>query len=123
MAETKKLLVPFDAARPRSNAEGYLIPSIVDGQYVLVELTKGRPHAYGLTVYVGRAVTENDLFARMVDSGAKISSVDETLSRLRRYVEKVQSLHIGNVVRVRISGEESIFELDVVARTPSGFRG
>jgi len=87
----------------------------------LHELKSGKEHALGLMVFIGRAVTESDLFARLVDSGAAIGNVEETLSLLRSYLEQRQSLKIGNVVRLApaVEGDVDSCRLVLVAKTPS----
>jgi hypothetical protein len=68
---------------------------------------------------VGIAVSENHLFAKLVDSGAFIKSVDNTLATLRRYLEQLQTLKIGNVVRI-VPTTGASFGLELVSNTPSG---
>jgi len=121
MAETKKLLVAFNPEQPKTPSSDFLIPFQAEGRTILYGMKSGHEHMYGLMIYVGRAITENDLFAKLVDSGTKIESVDETVSLLRQYIEKLQSLHIGNVVRIQASHSgTSSFELELVAKTPAG---
>jgi hypothetical protein len=121
MSQTKKLLVAFNPERPEDPSSDFLIPFQTEGRTNLYGLKSGRDHTYGLMIYLGRAITENDLFSKLVDSGAKIESAEEgVLATLRQYVEKLQSLRIGNVVRLQSIGDG--FELELVAKTPSGFR-
>ena len=121
MPETKKTLVAFDPARPKGQSSDFLVPFQTEGRIVLYGVKSGSEQAHGLMVYLGRAITENDLFAKLVDSGVKIDSVDETLTRLRRYLEMLQSLRIGNVVRLQVGQEASgDFELELVAKSPAG---
>ncbi|QDV29798.1 hypothetical protein Spb1_17150 [Planctopirus ephydatiae] len=121
MSSTMKMLVVFDPTKPDSQTTDFLIPWSRDGQRVFLGLKSGKESALGMMVFIGRSITENDLFAKLVDSGAVIPDVDETLALLRSYVERLQSLKIGNVARIRsidqVNGSD--VELELVANTPS----
>jgi hypothetical protein len=121
MAETKKLLVPFDPTKPRWNPNEFLVPCHADIGIGFRGLKNGQAYEFGRMVYIGKPITENDLFAKLVDSGAVISSVDDTLCLLRSYVEGLQSLKIGNVARIRSAkhGNHCEVEFELVANTPS----
>lgn len=121
MAQTKKLLVAFDYEKPEEASSDFLVPLQTEEQTSLYGLMSGREHEYGLMVYLGRSITENDLFAKLVDSKANIESAEDTLAALKRYVERLQSLRIGNVARLQRTAVGD-FDLVVVANTPSGFR-
>lgn len=124
MPDTKKLLVAFDPARPKSQSSDFLIPFQTEGRTILYGVKSESEQTHGLMVYLGRAITENDLFAKLVDSGAKIESVDDTLTHLRQYLEKLQSLRIGNVVRLQVGQDAGDgFELELVANSPAGVQG
>lgn len=125
MSSTKKLLVAFDHVRPNARTNDFLIPWHRDGQPVLLGLKSGKESALGMMVFVGRSITENDLFAKLVDSGAVIANVDETLTLLRSYIEGLQSFKIGNVARVRSTSQvkQPDVELELVAKTPSAVSG
>lgn len=120
MSSTKKLLVAFDPARPDAQSSDFLVPWHRDGQPEFLGLRSGKESALGMIVFVGRSVTENDLFATLVDSGAVIANVDEILALLRSYIESLQSFEIGNVARIRSAGQINgpSVELELVANTP-----
>jgi len=124
MSSTKKMLVAFDPAKPDSQATDFVIPWSRNGQRVFLGLKSGKVAALGMMVFIGRSITENDLFAKLVDSGAFIPNVDETLALLRSYLEGLQTLQIGNVARIRstdqVNGPD--VELELVANTPSAVK-
>lgn len=120
MPQTKKLLVPFDPARPKWNPNEFLIPTFGEGRLVLTGLKHGKEYEFGRMVYIGEAISENDLFAKLVDSGAAIRNVDETLARLSSYVDQLQTLAIGNVVRIISPTDGRPVGLELVSKTPSG---
>ena len=121
MSQTKKLLVPFDPEKPEAPSSDFLIPVRAEGRVALRGMASGNEQPYGLMVYLGRAITENDLLRRLVNSPVEIENMDEMLAALRAYVEKLQSLHIGNVVRLHGMSRNG-FQLELVARIPSAFR-
>ncbi len=99
---SKKLLVRFDPNRPEKQSSDFLAP-ISDGNrtVTLASLKNSKVSEYGLVVFTGRAVTSNDVFAKLVDSGKKIDSVDETLADFEAYVEQLRSFNIGNVLELK----------------------
>lgn len=121
MPSTKKLLTAFNPAKPDSPTIDVLIPWVRDGQRILRGLSSGKESALGMMVYTGRSITENDVFAKLVNSGAVIMDTAETLALLRSYLEQLQFLKIGNVAR--LSSTEHLNEpnviLELVATTPS----
>jgi hypothetical protein len=115
--QTKKLLVAFDPAKQQKKSGEFLIPSLAHGRDVFYGLKSGREYPYGLMVFVGRLVSENDLFARLVDSGARVENVERTLKMLELYVEKLQAFVIGNVVKLnRATDEDACIEMELVAK-------
>jgi|688.fasta_scaffold189523_3 hypothetical protein len=124
MSSTKKLLVAFDPAKPDSKTTDFLVPWSRGGQRVLLGLKSGQESALGMMVFIGRSVTEKDLFIRLVDSGALIANVDETLQWLRSYLDRLQALKIGNVARIRSTGQDGgpDCDLELIANTPSAVK-
>ena len=122
MPHTQKLLVAFNPERPEEPSSDFLVPLLSEGRRVLHGLRSRAGQRYGLMVYIGRPITEHNLFAKLVDSGAEIGDADGTLASLREYLENLQSLRVGNVVRLRKTDGDSL-ELELLAKTPSGFRG
>lgn len=124
MSSTKKLLVAFDPAKPESKTTDFLVPWSRGGQRVLLGLKSGQESPLGMMVFVGRSVTEKDLFTKLVDSGAVIANVDETLHLLRSHLARLQTLTIGNVVRIRSPGQDSgpDVDLEIIAITPSAVK-
>ena len=119
MAQTKKLLVRFDASEKEPFSGDFLIPRVENGQVTFRGIRSGERGQYGMVVYVGKDVSENDLFARLVDTGTLIPDVDETLALLASFVEAMKTVKIGNVVEAE-SDRDGV-KLTVAARSPSGF--
>ncbi len=76
MPNTKKLLVAFDPTKPDIHSSDFLVPWNRAGQPVLLGLKSNQDCTYGLLVFVGRAVSEDDLLAKLVDSGTAIENGD-----------------------------------------------
>ncbi len=94
------------------------MPAFYDSEACFRELKSKSLKPYGLLVFLGRAITENDLFAKLVDSRALIDDVPGTLNLLANYLELLQAFKIGNVVRIEGS-DAANFHLQLVAPTPS----
>jgi len=120
MAESKKVLVAFDPENPDKQSSDFLVPMHNDaGGIDLFGTRSGKTVPYGMVVLTSRAITENDLFAKLVDTGRKVASVDETLALLASFVEAMKTVKIGNVVEAESDGDG--VKLTVAARSPSGF--
>jgi len=118
---TKKLLVAFDPSAPDIVSNDFLVPIVEGDQVALLGLTSGQPSSFGVLVYLGGQVTVNDLFARLVDSGRKIPSVERTLNVLADYLLRLDAFKIGNVVSIESAAEECCgFRLARIADTPRG---
>ncbi len=57
------------------------------------------------------------MFAKLVDSGRKIESVDQTMANLAAYVQQLGSFKIGNVLSIVRKDGEPGFELIKIADT------
>ena len=88
--ETKKLLVAFDPKRPEHRSSDFLVVVLEGTAATLLGIRSKKPVASGLMAYVGREIKPNDLFAKLVDTGRKIESVEQTLRALEHYIEKLQ---------------------------------
>lgn len=117
MATTKKLLVRFDIERQAPVSGDFAIPRSEDDRVLLRGIRSSQVAEHAAMVYVGREVTENDLFARLVDSGAYIGDVRGTLASLRNYIEQLQGFKIGNIVRL-VADIDTSFRLELVSNTP-----
>jgi len=120
MAESKKLLVPFDPEKPEWNPNDWLLPVNENAVTALQSLNTGTIYQYGRVVYIGQNVSENDLFANLVDTGREVPNVANTLEVLAKFLEAMKSVRIGNVVEVVGDSENSV-SLVVASNTPSGF--
>jgi len=99
---SKKSLVRFDPQKTGKQSSDFLAPIRDEGgELVLASLKNGIESEYGLVIFTGRTVTSNDVFAKLVDSGRKIVSVDETLADFEAYVEQLGSFNIGNVLELK----------------------
>jgi len=99
-AETKKLLVAFNPERPTAKSSDFLFPVAIGGEPKFLGLSSSKYFEYGMVVMAGKAVSVNDLFAKLVDSGRKVESVDETLESIGNYFELLKAFKIGNVLRL-----------------------
>lgn len=118
---TKKLLVTFDPLRAGAAAGDFVVPVVEADAATFWGLRSKKSSELSVMVYVGRAVTVNDLFARLVDTGSKIPDVQQTLSLLTDYITRLQDHKIGNVMAIEAAADEPCgFRLKRVANTPSG---
>jgi len=97
--KTKKLLVAFNPDKPNSKSKDFLFPIYTEDNPKFFGLSSGKYFEYGMLVLVGKSVSVNDLFAKLVDSGREIESVDETLESIGNYFELAKTFKIGNIVQ------------------------
>ena len=120
MAESKKVLVAFDPKKPDKQSSDFLVPIPTEDDGLALLGSKSREVAsFGLVVMAGKSVNENDLFAKLVDTGQKVSSVDDCIARLIAFIEQVKSVRMGNIVK--IESVDGVMKLNVAANTPAGF--
>ena len=114
---TKKLLVAFDPKKGNTGSGDFMVVVLRGKEPHLVALKSGKRAAAGLMVYLGREINARDLFAKIVDTGAKIDNAEQTLRTLECYVEKLQEFRIGNILGIETdSGDE--FKLVKLADVP-----
>jgi hypothetical protein len=120
MAESKKVLVAFDPEKPEKSSSDFLVPVRNEsGELEFFGTKSGKAIPYGMVILTSRAVTENDLFAKLVDTGRKVPSVEGTLGTLCNFLDAMKTVKIGNVVTV--AGTDDGVSLNVASNTPSGF--
>jgi len=95
---TKKILAAFDPKRPDTKSSDFLAPVIEDGKPVFIGLKSKKTVQYGTVVFVGRELSANDVFARLVDTGRKIDSVSKCLADLEAYLQAVSTQRLGDVL-------------------------
>ncbi|MFA6542993.1 MAG: hypothetical protein WCS99_01110 [Limisphaerales bacterium] len=115
---TKKLLVPFDESKPESGKSDFLAVVFDGTNPFFFGLRSRRFFTSGRVVYLGREITENDVFAKLVDSGRKIQDVDRTLKTLAAYVQQLGTFKIDNILKIAPKDSEPFFELVKVAEMP-----
>lgn len=99
--ETKKILVPFDLQNPDKKINGFLYPNINLEQIdTFHEINKGKEWKTGMIVLVNQPITTNDVFAKIVDSGKKINSVNDLLNHIENYLEQVSKFKIGDIIGI-----------------------
>jgi hypothetical protein len=111
---TKKLLAPFDPTKPERNSRQFLVPGLRKETYTFRGLDDAKEYQFGRVVYCGEPVSENELFATLVDSGTVFEDVGIALERLRNYVQQIGGFRIGEVVRITPGDEAGTFLLERV---------
>jgi len=98
---TKKCLVAFDPKTPHARSSDFLVP-VWDGEVPkFFGIDSGKLWPLGRVVFVGQEITVNDIFAKLVDSGRRIESVDRVLKEIEAYISMVEDQRIGSVLELR----------------------
>jgi hypothetical protein len=85
---------------------------------VFFGLRSCRNYKSGRVVFVGKEIGAKEIFAKLVDSGHKIESVDQALKTSEAYVQQIGSFKIGNIVTVVPKSGDPGFELLKLAEMP-----
>jgi len=117
---TKKILVAYDPSKPEVPSSDFLAPVLEESYPRFLGLRSRKVILAGMMVYLGRDVTVNDLFAKLVDTGCRIESVDQTLKNIEAYLRMLQEYRIGNILAIEPSAAEPCgFQLRKLANTPA----
>lgn len=118
---TRKTLVPFDLINPDRSISGFLYPNVEKNPISsFLEIKTGKEWAAGMVVLVGREISKEDIFAKIVDSGKEVFSVRGLLSSLDDYLHQVATFKIGDVLGVKSSSDGfELIKLDRPARPHS----
>lgn len=107
---TKKILVPYDLDNPKKDYNVFLYPNINSLEInSFIEIGKNKEWKVGRVVFTGKTITKNDVFAKIVDSGERIESVNKLLQQLDEYLNQISLFKIGDIVGIRYT--ENGFEL------------
>lgn len=99
---TKKLISPIDLEQPNKIIKGFLYPNF-DSEKInsFIELSKEKEWKTGIIVFTGKDINKSELFAKIVDSGKKIKSVNDLLHKLENYLTQIKSFKIGDIVGIK----------------------
>lgn len=123
MGSTKKMLVAFDPKRPNETSSDFLIPIMHKDTWVLSGLVSNRSYGFGMVVFTGRNIAEDDLLARLVDNKTPVENETLTLAYLSSYIEQIRGFTVGNIVSIVPTSESSDrITLKLIAKSPNSFK-
>ena len=99
--KTKKILVGYDPAKPDKNPGDFLVVVFESSQPCFLGLRSQKLWHSGRMVYIGKEITEKDIFAKLIETGRRIEDVDQTLKVLETYLTQLQNYRIGNVLTIK----------------------
>jgi O-acetyl-ADP-ribose deacetylase len=103
---TKKMLVAFDPDNAAAISSDFLVPVAEPDQgLVLFGIKSKKAIQLGMVIFTGKELRPNDLFARLVDTGRKIESVDAAMKDLAEYLAEVKNHRVGDIVKIERHGE------------------
>ncbi len=116
---TKKLLVAFDPRSPDKPSSDFLVVALEHSRATLVGVKSKTSSMVGLVVYIGKEITANDLFAKLVDTGQRIENVEQSLRMLEGYIQKLQEFRIGDRLTIEAGPADSFVLKKVIESPPS----
>jgi hypothetical protein len=118
---TKKLLVSYDPDKKEGRRSDFVVPIVQGDEVVFFGLHSKIVDTLGVMVFVGTEVGVSDLFAKLVDTGRVIPSVDQTVKTLTNYIAQLKEHKIGNVLAIERDPEKiGGFRLSKLSNTPWG---
>ncbi|QEG40183.1 hypothetical protein UC8_21890 [Roseimaritima ulvae] len=91
---------------------GFVIPSQdEDAPDVFTAIDGTGIASFACVSYTGRDLDANTLFARYVESGAKVPNVGKLLADLDEYLSQIKSFKVGNVLGIRTDGNSAALYL------------
>ncbi len=117
--KTKKMPVSVSHGKFKSKSKEFIIPFTGGDREGFVGIESGKAAQYGLITYIGKDVTVNDIFAKLVDSGQKISNVEASIALFSDFIEQIQQFKVGNIIGISYSKEGIGFKLVKEANRPS----
>jgi hypothetical protein len=118
-APTTKKFVGALSAKGHARARApFLIPAL-DRTLAFIDIRNGQAHETGYVVYVGVAITADDVLKKV-----EVNVVDIAQARLmiNSFIFELQRFKIGNVVAVKQS-EGSLVRLRLIADAPNTVAG
>ncbi|MEK7674629.1 MAG: hypothetical protein AAB676_02180 [Verrucomicrobiota bacterium] len=98
--KTKKLLVAFDPSKPRIGSGDFLVPVWENDTPFFLGTKSKKLYQFGRVVFIGKEINENDLFARLVETGKRIQSVEKTLKDISDYLAAIPVHRIGDILQI-----------------------
>nr|WP_319396640.1 hypothetical protein [uncultured Desulfobacter sp.] len=116
--KTKKMPVSVTYGSFKSKSKEFIIPFIGEERDGFRGIKSGKSSQYGLITFIGKEITSNDVFAKLVDSGQKIDNVDAVLTAITEFLEQLQQFKVGNVIGISYSDDGEGFNLVKEANRP-----
>jgi hypothetical protein len=117
---TKKMLAAVEIEELTMRKGGFVIPSQDEGAPDVFAAIDGTGTAsFACVVYTGRDLDAKSLFARVIESGAKVRNVNNLLLDLDNYLGQIKGFKVGNVLGIRKTGDSPELYL-VHNRPPDG---
>lgn len=115
---TKKFVCALSAKGHAQSRAPFLIPAL-DGTRAFIDVRNGKAHETGYVVYVGVAITADDVLKKV-----EVSVADVAQARLLidSFIVELQRFKIGNVVAVEQS-EGRLVRLRLIANAPKAEPG
>ena len=91
-------------ASPEAGGE-FLLPCLRDNQWQLVGHKSGQSYRLGVVVFVGKDIVESDVFARVVDAGHQIPSVENLLRVIGDLLAFISAAKVGHSLGISSVGQ------------------
>ena len=121
---TRKILVKFDIENPNKKTNEFLYPKPTETGFELTGIKTKKKSILGMIILTD-IINENDIFAKIVDSGVQIPSVENLLLSLKEYVQEIQKFKIGNILYLNDHNKnvEFILKYQRITRKRTNMKG
>lgn len=106
--KTKKFLVAYEPQNQGKNKGDFLAVVFENSKPCFLGLKSRKLWEVGLMVFIGKEISEKEVFKKLVDTGRSIENVDQSLKDIEIYLTSLQDFKIGNIIGVAedASGKE-----------------
>ncbi|MBF0234384.1 MAG: hypothetical protein HQK65_15295 [Desulfamplus sp.] len=116
--KTKKMPVSISYGSFKAKLNEFLIPFTGEKQDGFRGLQSGLSSQYGSISFIGKEITANDVFAKLVDSGQKIDNVEAVITAITDFLGQLQQFKVGNIISIYYSDDGNGFKLEKEANRP-----
>jgi len=103
----------------RTNKNEFIVPFVKsESKNGFMGIKSGEEFKYGAISYIGKEITTNDILDKMEKSGVVTTNKEDLIVSLDRYLEEIQSLKIGNIIKIEYLPDGNFNLVKVAEKTP-----
>lgn len=109
--KTKKMPISISYGDFKAKSKEFLIPYTSKEKEGFRGLKSGQASLYGMITFIGKEISSNDIFAKLIDNGQQLDNIDKTLKIFEYYIKELQQFKVGNIISISYSRYDLDFQL------------